>query len=547
MEILKKKTRFISILIISLLFASCSSDLDITKFTDEEISEKFSYSDDGVLYFKKKLYTGKIIKYNYVGGEFEFELNYLDGKYDGIQKAYKNGNIYKEMFFKDKDLESYSLYFFSDGSIKEYLDSKGNVMILNNQKDTLNYLKINEDKTISYPIIYGDNYNKIYTVNESISKDSLVVYNDDETIIFKNLKNIHQVYPIKNKKIIDFGTPWDNNFYFLISDSTYYNNDIKYNNPPKRVFKNLKSDDQSITVFEQNLSSFTLNTELVSQMTNDSYSEWENYTKYFLNGDSLEGRQMKISINYDEEGISDPIELKDLNLRKLNYSDVFIYSDTTKYDYYKQYVVYPNEITIRNGDSIQKFTYQFDKGDYYNRDYKGISLSRINISSKIEFNPNNLNYRNIELLSVGFRLDNVLNNKVYRNEYFHYIDDIDRNKDLDFLKSILKKKLDDGVENPDIDYREDEQFLYSVYLSDGSGTKINNINDFKLTSISSVTTSEGQFSGHYRYGDQRKNYLRVSKSIIPEIDKVVKYVNELEVKIPNQGLEFIKNNLIKNE
>ena len=78
MEILKKKTRFISILIISLLFASCSSDLDITKFTDEEISEKFSYSDDGVLYFKKKLYTGKIIKYNYIGGELEFELNYLD-------------------------------------------------------------------------------------------------------------------------------------------------------------------------------------------------------------------------------------------------------------------------------------------------------------------------------------------------------------------------------------------------------------------------------------------------------------------------------------
>ena len=74
MEILKKKTRFISILIISLLFASCSSDLDITKFTDEEISEKFSYSDDGVLYFKKKLYTGKIIKYNYVGGELEFDL-----------------------------------------------------------------------------------------------------------------------------------------------------------------------------------------------------------------------------------------------------------------------------------------------------------------------------------------------------------------------------------------------------------------------------------------------------------------------------------------
>ena len=540
-----KMNRLISILLISLLFVSCSSDLDITKFTDEEISEKFSYSDDGVLYFKKKLYSGKIVKYNYDGGELEFELNYLDGKYDGIQKAYKNGNIYKEMFFKDKDLESYSLYFFSDGSIKEYLDSKGNVMILNNQKDTLNYLKINEDKTISYPIIHGDNYNKIYTVNESISKDSLVVYNDDETIIFKNLKNIHQVYPIKNKKIIDFGTPWDNNFYFLISDSTYYNNDIKYNNPPKRVFKNLKSDDQSITVFEQNLSSFTLNTELVSKMTNDSYSEWENYTKYFLNGDSLEGRQMKISINYDEKGISDPIELKDLNLRKLNYSDVFIYSDTTKYDYYKQYVVYPNEITIRNGDSIQKFTYQFDDGDYYNRDYKGIHLSNINISSEIEFNPNNSNYRNIELLQVGFSLDNILNNKVYRNEYFHYIDDIDRSNNLEVLKSILKKKLDDGEEDPVLDY--DEIFLYSVYLSDGRGTKINNINDFKLTSISSVTTSEGRFSGYDRYGDLRKNYLRVSKSIIPEIDKVVKYVNELEVKIPNYGLEFIKNNLIKKD
>ena len=41
-----------------------------------------------------------------------------------------------------------------------------------------------------------------------------------------------------------------------------------------------------------------------------------------------------------------------------------------------------------------------------------------------------------------------------------------------------------------------ETFLYSTYLSDGRGTKINNINDFKLTSISSVTTSEGRFSGY---------------------------------------------------
>ena len=224
-------------------------------------------------------------------------------------------------------------------------------MILNNQKDTLNYLKINEDKTISYPIIHGDRYNKIYTGNESISKDSLIVFNDDETIIFKNLKNIHQVYPIKNKKIIDFGTPWENSFYFLISDSTYYNNDIKYSNP-KRVFNNLKSDDQSINVFEQNLSSlFTLNTELVSKMTNDSYSEWENYTKNFLNGDSIKGSQIKLSINYDEEGLYDPIDINDLDLRKLNYSDVFVYSDSIKSDYYKQYIVYPEEITIRNGAS----------------------------------------------------------------------------------------------------------------------------------------------------------------------------------------------------
>jgi len=540
MEILKKKTKVISVLLISLLFASCSSDLDITKFTDEEISEKFSYSDGGVLYFKKKLYSGKIVKYNYVGGELEFELNYIDGKYDGIQKSYKNGDIYKEMLFKDKGLESYSLYFSSDGSKKEYLDSKGNVMILNNQKDTLNYLKINEDKTISYPIIHGDRYNKIYTGNESISKDSLIVFNDDETIIFKNLKNIHQVYPIKNKKIIDFGTPWENSFYFLISDSTYYNNDIKYSNP-KRVFNNLKSDDQSINVFEQNLSSlFTLNTELVSKMTNDSYSEWENYTKNFLNGDSIKGSQIKLSINYDEEGLYDPIDINDLDLRKLNYSDVFVYSDSIKSDYYKQYIVYPEEITIRNGDSIQKYTYQFDTGNYYNKDYKGIHLSNIKISSRIEFKPNG-SYIDIELLNVGFRLDNVINNKVYRNDYFHYIDDIDRNKDLGVLTSILKKKLDDGEEYPDLDY--DEKFLFSTYLSDGRGTKINNINDYKLTSISSIDTSEGQFSGYDRYGDQRKNYLRVSKSIIPEIDKVVKYVNELEVKIPNTGLEFIKNNL----
>ena len=52
------------------------------------------------------------------------------------------------------------------------------------------------------------------------------------------------------------------------------------------------------------------------------------------------------------------------------------------------------------------------------------------------------------------------------------------------------------------------------------------------------------FQDTIRYGRcTEKTMLRVSKSIIPEIDKVVKYVNELEVKIPNRGLEFIKNNL----
>ena len=181
-----------------------------------------------------------------------------------------------------------------------------------------------------------------------------------------------------------------------------------------------------------------------------SYS-W--FVQSILNGDSIKGSQIKLSINYDEEGLYDPIDINDLDLRKLNYSDVFVYSDSIKSDYYKQYIVYPEEITIRNGDSIQKYTYQFDTGNYYNKDYKGIHLSNIKISSRIEFKPNG-SYIDIELLNVGFRLDNVINNKVYRNDYFHYIDDIDRNKDLGVLTSILKKKLDDGDEYPDLDYDE---------------------------------------------------------------------------------------------
>ena len=240
---------------------------------------------------------------------------------------------------------------------------------------------------------------------------------------------------------------------------------------------------------------------------------------------------------------SDPIELKDLKLHKLNQSDVFIYSDTTKSEYYKQFIVYPEEITIREGDSIQKYTYELTKGNIYD-DYKGvyIYLDNISISSDIRFNLDDLNsfsnFENVELLTTSFRLDNVINNKVYRNNYFHYISSVRRNKDLDVLRSILKKKLDDGEENPNLDY--DEKLLFSTYLSDGKGTRINNINDFKLTSISSITTLEGQFSGYDRYGDQRKNYLRVSKSFIPEIDKVVQYVNGLEIKIPINGLEYIK-------
>ena len=531
---------YISILLLFLLLTSCGSDLDITKFTDKEISEKFSVTDNGLLYYKKDLYTGQIVKYNYVGGTLDFELNYIDGKYDGLQKSYNKGEIYKEMFFKNKTLESYSLYF-PDGSKKEYLDSKGNVMILNNQKDTLNYLKINEDKTISYPIIYSesDSYdNQPYTINESVTKDSLIVYNDNETINFKNLKNIHQVYPINRKEIYDFNTPWEGYSNFLISDSIYHQ---EYNRSQKRVFLKLRND-PIINIFDTNLSSsFSLNTEIVSNMSNKFYREWGNHTLKSINGDSVKVRQMELSIDYNEKGLTDSLEIKDLKLHKLNKSNLFIYSDTTKSEYYKQYLVYPETITIRNGDSIQKFTYQFYDGNYYNKDYKGIHLSNINISSRIEFKPNGSGSRDIKLLNVSFRLDNVINNKVYRNDYFHFIDDIDKNKDLGVLTSILKKKLDDGEDDPDLGYS--EKFLFSTYLSDGRGTKINNINDFKLTSISSITTSEGQFSGYDRYGSARKNYVKSVKIFIPEIDKVVKYVNELEVKIPNTGLEFIKNNL----
>ena len=538
--------KYISILLLFLLLTSCGSDLDITKFTDKEISEKFSVTDNGLLYYKKDLYTGQIVKYNYVGGTLDFELNYIDGKYDGLQKSYNKGEIYKEMFFKNKTLESYSLYF-PDGSKKEYLDSKGNVIILNDKNDTINYLKINEDKTISYPIIHGDRYNKKYTINESVTKDSLIVYNDDETIIFKNLKNIHQVYPINRKEIYDFNTPWEGYSNFLISDSIYHQ---EYNRSQKRVFLKLRND-PIINIFDTNLSSsFSLNTEIVSNMSNKFYREWGNHTLKSINGDSVKVRQMKLSIDYNEKGLTDSLEIKDLKLHKLNKSNLFIYSDTTKSEYYKQYLVYPETITIRNGDSIQKYTYDVMEGNIYSK-YKGkfIYLTNINISTNIRFNLDVSdydrysfpNYVPVNLLSIGFRYDNVFNNKIYYDNYFHHIDKIERNKDIGVLTSILKKKLDDGEDDPDLGYS--EKFLFSTYLSDGRGTKINNINDFKLTSISSITTSEGQFSGYDRYGSARKNYVKSVKIFIPEIDKVVKYVNELEVKIPNTGLEFIKNNL----
>jgi hypothetical protein len=277
-------------------------------------------------------------------------------------------------------------------------------------------------------------------------------------------------------------------------------------------------------------------------MSDNSYEEWEDYTFKSIIGDSVKGRQMKFSINYDEEGLSDPLDLKDLKLHKLNQSDVFIYSDTTKSEYYKQFVVYPKEITIRNGSSIQKYTYQFRTGNIHN-DYKGvfIYLDNISISSEIRFNLDDLNsfnnYENVELLRTSFRFDNVINDKVYRNSYFHYISEVYKNKDIGFLTSILKKKFDNGEDNPDLDYK--EKFLFSTYLSGGSGIKINNINDFTLTSISKITSTEGSFWEN-SYGDERKNYDRLSKSFIPEIDKVVQYVNELEVKIPNNGLEHIK-------
>ena len=96
--------------------------------------------------------------------------------------------------------------------------------------------------------------------------------------------------------------------------------------------------------------------------------------------------------------------------------------------------------------------------------------------------------------------------------------------------------LNDGLPNPDnvfALYDFESYFVCNPLTSHTTGLN--------------YTNSEGRFSGYDRYGDQRKNYLRVSKSIIPEIDKVVKYVNELEVKIPNRGLEFIKNNLIKKD
>ena len=88
----------------------------------------------------------------------------------------------------------------------------------------------------------------------------------------------------------------------MISDSIYHQ---EYNRSQKRVFLKLRND-PIINIFDTNLSSsFSLNTEIVSNMSNKFYREWGNHTLKSINGDSVKVRQMELSIDYNEKGLTD--------------------------------------------------------------------------------------------------------------------------------------------------------------------------------------------------------------------------------------------------
>ena len=565
-------TKTLSILGMFFLIISCSSDLDITEFTKKDISKDFNYTDDGVLYYKKTPFSGKIKKYNYVGGDLILELNLQEGNYEGTQSVFRKDGGFEHHTFIDGLLDSYIDSSAYSGFYK-YYDQRGNVLELSSKKDTISYLKIEQDGRISFPIVYGEiNYNKknsvrSYTVKESKQKDSLILYNDHESIVYKNLNSIHQIYPKPLNKISDISTPWSylgygNDISYLGVSKEGFEKNKKTNEKP--LFTNLYGENNNLNVFEQKetfgdqgISPYTTNMEIISKRSYRSggsndlgyYNEWEDYIFKDITGDSLKGRQLKLSIVYNEVGLDGFVSKDDINSHKLRDSNFFIYSDSIKSKYYENYLVYPKDITIRKGDTIQSFSYDFremwTRGSL--KRPNSIYLDGLSQSHIIRFNLDDLNdyenYTSFPFKSLSFRFDDSFNNRVLDKSY-HYISSFTKHKDFSETKSIIMNKISQGDVNPNLEYY--DTFLFKSSLTDSwkNGVKIVNINNFNLTKISWFNNEKGQ-QGAGSYGDERRRYYNGIKelNIVNEIDVVVKYVNELSIILPNTGLEFIKNNL----
>ena len=481
------------------IFSSCSSDLDITNFSNEDLN-KFNFSD-GYFFYKKSLYTGNIIKYDYEGGNKEFDYNFVDGKLNGTQRTYNesvDGSLDYEITWEFDNNNLLSYYDrrtpkgkeIEKGEILEFYDIKGNIISLDDDEFKYN-LRIKDNGDPEFPIITSK-----YKIYESSNKDSLIYekFESKEKIIFKNLNSIDQVYPKHN---------WNKKFNFPGGDYKRFKIDT--------ILKNKIGTNKNIFSFSR-YKKLSLNKEIISARGESYYSEWE---EYFLNP---EFSQQTYYVKYeDSNGLKDDEEIR---LLKLNEKYV-IRKDEKESEYlYKFYYTFPSQIINVSNNIRTRYSFDFSTGNYFLRK-NSIYLNSvitdslmIKISDKVRENGirSYSDEEKIEKEKIILELYNYTETCGYSSkakffeEYFHQI------------SRVFKP----GVE---------------IYLDNKTcGLKITNINQESKTTIAelSLTNEDGdgkylyKASGNY-YGKSRIMDDKTKSFLVNEFKMIVNKIDSLKV------------------
>ena len=479
-----------------LIFSSCSSDLDITSFSEEDLN-KLIYSD-GYFFYKKSPYTGNIIKYDYEGGNKEFDYNFVDGKLNGIQETYGESNdgsldYLHTWEFDNNNLLSYSLRRtpkgkeIEEGELVEFYDIKGNIInkISNDGKKFEYSLRIKDNGDPEFPIITSK-----YKIYESSTKDSLIYekFESKHKIIFKNLNSIDQVYPTHS---------WNENFYFPGGDRKKFRIDT--------ILKNKMSTNKNIFSFNREYE-LNLNKEIISVRGKNYYSEWE---EYFLDP---EFRQETYYVRYSDFGGNYDYD----EVRLFNLNEKYFTQKTSESEYYKFNYKYPEQIINVSNNIRTLNSFNFDNGNYYLRK-KSIYLSSVTTDSLLIKIDDEVRKYGIRSYSEKINKEEII------LDLYNYTENCGYNSNAKFFKEFYHQIS--NVYKPGI----------QIYVNNKTcGLKITNINKESRTTINelSLINEDGKYqykaNGNY-YGNYSIMDDKTKSFLVNEFKMIVNKIDSLKV------------------